>query len=74
MPVKFETAAIKNTIDFVEKTKDLVLKDGEMQVSFDVESLYPNVPIDIALQLLSLQPISRLIGIFSQSLKEYKIT
>ncbi|XP_055307900.1 uncharacterized protein LOC129572021 [Sitodiplosis mosellana] len=52
MPIKFETAAIKNTIEFVEKTKDLVLLEGEMQVSFDVESLYPNIPIDVTLQLL----------------------
>ncbi|XP_055307948.1 uncharacterized protein LOC129572066, partial [Sitodiplosis mosellana] len=52
MPIKFETVAIKNTIEFVEKTKDLVLLEGEMQVSFDVESLYPNIPIGVTLQLL----------------------
>lgn len=52
MQIKFETAAMKNTTEIVGRIKDIVLMDGEIQVSFDVESLYPNLPIDDTLVLL----------------------
>lgn len=52
LPIKFETAAIKNGIEFAEKVKNLKIASNEIQVSFDVVSLYPNVPIDETLVFL----------------------
>lgn len=52
MKTQYETHAIQNSMEFVNKVKDLEIADNEIQVSFDVESLYPNVPIDKALELL----------------------
>lgn len=44
---------VKNTYDFVDRLKDIILQEDEILVSFDVESLYPNVPIPEALQILN---------------------
>lgn len=52
MPMKFESSAIKNSIEFVNRTKDVEIAENEMQVSFDVESLFPNIPIDATLKFL----------------------
>lgn len=41
--------SVKNTFDFVEKIKDVIIGDDEVLISFDVESLFPSIPIDIAL-------------------------
>jgi hypothetical protein len=45
-----EGLAIKNSIDFIEKVKDITVADDEILVSFDVVSLFPSIPIDEALQ------------------------
>lgn len=52
LAISFETASIKNNIEFVNKIKDVEIADNEIQVSFDVESLFPNIPIDITLVIL----------------------
>ncbi|XP_031634452.1 uncharacterized protein LOC116347852 [Contarinia nasturtii] len=52
LPIQFESASVKNSIDLVNKIKNTKIADNEIQVSFDVESLFPNVPIDITLQIL----------------------
>ena len=39
---------IRNTADFVEKLSTVEIEDGETMVSFDVKSLFTNVPIDKA--------------------------
>lgn len=49
---QFETSSVKNAVEYVNKIKNLDIAENEMQVSFDVESLYPNVPIDVALIVL----------------------
>lgn len=41
---------VKNSFDFVERTKDVKLEPDEIMVSFDVDSLYPNTPIDEAVK------------------------
>lgn len=43
---------VKNTYDFVDRIKDLHLQKDEVLVSFDVISLYPNIPIPEALQTI----------------------
>jgi hypothetical protein len=35
---------VKNTFEFVERVKDVTLQKDELLVSFDVKTLYPNVP------------------------------
>ena len=39
---------IKNTTDFVGKLKDITIEDDEIMVSYDVKSLFTNVPIGAA--------------------------
>lgn len=38
--------SVKNSMDFVEKLKDVVIYEDEIMVVFKVTSLYPNVPIE----------------------------
>jgi Reverse transcriptase (RNA-dependent DNA polymerase) len=45
--------AIKNTKELLEKMKDLKIWEDEELVSFDVEALYPSVPIDGAIKAIS---------------------
>jgi len=46
---KYDGCSIKNSFEIVEKIKNLVLDDDEILISFDVESLFPSVPVDKAL-------------------------
>jgi hypothetical protein len=41
---------IKNSIEFTEKLREFEIEEDELLVSFDVTSLYPSIPIDIAKQ------------------------
>ena len=43
---------IKNSHDFTMKIKDLKLRDNELMLSFDVVSLFAQVPIDDALHII----------------------
>jgi len=45
--------SVKNVYEFVEKVQHTILEPDEIIVSFDVTSLYPNVPIPEALQLIN---------------------
>lgn len=47
-----EGFSIKNSLEFASKVGDLVLEDDEIMISFDVESLFPNVPVDEGLEAL----------------------
>jgi Reverse transcriptase (RNA-dependent DNA polymerase) len=41
---------IKNSIEFTESLKEFEIEEDELLVSFDVTSLYPSIPIDIAVK------------------------
>jgi hypothetical protein len=43
---------VKNTFEFVDKIKDAHIMPYDMFVSFDVEALFPSIPVDEALELL----------------------
>ena len=43
---------IKNSKDFVEKSKDIVMAETDRLVSFDVESLFTNVPVPETLKII----------------------
>lgn len=44
-----DSLSVKNSFEFVEKTKDIIIEPNEIMVSFDVCSLFPSIPVDIAL-------------------------
>ncbi|KAG5891991.1 hypothetical protein JTB14_007739 [Gonioctena quinquepunctata] len=44
--------ALLNTPHFLEKLDELQIQDGDLLVSFDVESLFTNVPIDKTLEIV----------------------
>lgn len=43
---------VKNSIDFTQKIKDNRLKRGEINMSVDIENLYPSVPVNEGLAAL----------------------
>lgn len=44
---------VKNVYEFVETIQHTVLEEDEIMVSYDVTSLYPNIPIPEALQIIN---------------------
>ncbi|XP_055840500.1 uncharacterized protein LOC129908179 [Episyrphus balteatus] len=51
---RFESASVLNTFDFVDKVKEISIEDDESIVSFDVEALFPSIPVDVAIESLKL--------------------
>lgn len=47
-----EGCSIKNSFEFAEKIIHLVLEEDEIPVSFDVEALFPSIPVEEALVAL----------------------
>ncbi|XP_055388054.1 uncharacterized protein LOC129616456 [Condylostylus longicornis] len=48
----FRSCSIKNREEFIEKTKGLKIGPDELMVSFDVQALFPSVPVKEALEYL----------------------
>ena len=42
--------SVKNSIDFIERIKDVVIEKDNILVSFDVVSLFTSVPVDCAIK------------------------
>jgi hypothetical protein len=40
------------SVDFIQKVQNISLTENEFLASFDVESLYPSIPIGLALQYM----------------------
>ena len=52
-PLAVHTSSfVRNLQHFVETIKDIKLQPNELMVSFDIKSLFTNVPIDEALELI----------------------
>lgn len=49
---KWESFSVKNSCEFVDKVREVKLADNEIMISFDVSSLFPSVPVDIAIEVL----------------------
>lgn len=56
-----EGRSVKNVFEFVEKTKNMTIAPDELIVSFDVEALFPSIPIKETLKMLreNTKPIKR---------------
>jgi hypothetical protein len=52
LPIKQSSFSVQNSLDFINRIKDIRLKDSEILVSFDVSSLFPSVPIPQTLEHL----------------------
>lgn len=48
----FEGLYVKNSFEFVEKAKNIELEEDEIMISFDVEALFPSIPIPTAIKSL----------------------
>lgn len=48
-----ENSQVTNSYDFANKIEDLTIEDNEIMVSFDVEMLFPSVPIPETIELVS---------------------
>jgi hypothetical protein len=57
--VGMEGFDVSNSIAFIQKVKDIVLQDDEILMSFDVVSLFPCIPINLALQYMNKWLITR---------------
>lgn len=51
---KMKSLSVKNSFDFVNKTKNETLADDEMMVSFDVSFFFPSIPVDIAINKIEI--------------------
>ena len=49
---KFESASIKNSIDLIDKIKNIDLNSEDRLVSFDVEALFPSIPVEKLMKYL----------------------
>lgn len=50
--LKYPSFGIKNNLELIDKFKDFNLQEGEILVSFDVTSLFPSIPLDVAYDVL----------------------
>lgn len=50
---KFESFSVQNSFEFVERIKNVTIEEDEVMVSFDVESLFPSIPVAEALDNLN---------------------
>lgn len=49
---KLDSCLVKNSFEFVDRISECTMNDDERMTSFDVSSLYPSIPVDIALERL----------------------
>ncbi|EFA11664.1 hypothetical protein TcasGA2_TC008528 [Tribolium castaneum] len=52
LPLQRPSCSVKNSLEFINKVKDITLHEDELLVSFDVSSLFPSVPIPQTLTYL----------------------
>ena len=43
---------VKNSIDFIDRIKDIVIEEDDILLSFDVVSLFTSVPVDCAIKCI----------------------
>ena len=48
----FPSFSVKNRYEFINSIKNITIEENEVLVSFDVTALYPNVPLNIAIELI----------------------
>ena len=51
-PLMTNRFSAKNSIDFIDRIKDVVIEDDDILVSFDVVSLFTSVPVDCAIKCI----------------------
>ncbi|XP_036317693.1 uncharacterized protein LOC118732671, partial [Rhagoletis pomonella] len=48
----FDGYSVKNSLDFIEKVRDIEIEKDEIMISFDVEALFPSIPVDTAIEAI----------------------
>lgn len=66
---KYSSFSVTDRFDFIDKTKNYTIEDHECFVSFDVTSLYPNVPMITAIN--NLEEWLRSFNLTNDRVKEY---
>ena len=51
-PLMTNRFSVKNSIDFIDRIKDVVIEKDDILVSFDVVSLFTSVPVDCAIKCI----------------------
>ena len=52
MPLREHDSNIKDTFDFQEKLSDMFNLTSKILASFDVKSLFTNIPVDFTIQII----------------------
>lgn len=60
---------VKNSLDFVKLVRDIDIEDDELMISFDVVSMFTNIPIDLMVTLIG----ARAQDIFTSFNIEYEL-
>ncbi|XP_036322153.1 uncharacterized protein LOC118736162 [Rhagoletis pomonella] len=48
----FDGYSVKNSLDFIEKVRDIEIEKDEIMISFDVEALFSSIPVDTAIEAI----------------------
>ena len=54
-PLSYNRYTITDTFEFANEIRELKIKDGDVLVSYDVSSLFTNVPLEETIQILAEQ-------------------
>lgn len=70
---EIESLSVKNSFEFVDMIKEITIEVDEMMISFDVEALFPSIPIPEALLALEQYFIKNKVSVEKMNMKAAKL-